>query len=213
MALFERISNTISAAGKDGLSKAKEIKDTAKINVDIKEREGSIQRMYRELGKAYYQDHKDDPAPEYSQVFAIKAAFEEIGELKASKDEIRGIKRCENCGKIISSEAKFCSGCGAKVAEEEKVSEGEAEEKAEEKAEDIADDAESAVKETADEAFRKAQEAKEAAKEAASDTREFIRDAADKAEDLARDAAHKVEDAAKDIAQKVEDFIDKKAED
>lgn len=209
MALFERISNTISAAGKDGLSKAKEIKDTAKINVDIKEREGSIQRMYRELGKAYYQDHKDDPAPEYSQVFAIKAAFEEIGELKASKDEIRGIKRCENCGKIISSEAKFCSGCGAKVAEEEKVSEGEAEEKAE----DIADDAESAVKETADEAFRKAQEAKEAAKEAASDTREFIRDAADKAEDLARDAAHKVEDAAKDIAQKVEDFIDKKAED
>lgn len=118
MALFNKISNTISAAGKDGLNKAKEFKDTAKITVDIKEREGAIQRMYRELGKAYYHDHKDDKAPAYDQVFAIKAAFEEIGELKANKDEIRGIKRCSCCGNIVSQEAKFCANCGAKCEEE-----------------------------------------------------------------------------------------------
>lgn len=117
MAFFNKLSNTISAAGKDGLSKAKEIKDTAKISVDIKEREGAIQRMYVELGKAYYRDHKCDSAPEYDQILAIKAAFEEIQELKASKDDIRGIRRCPSCGAVISQEAKFCASCGVKCEE------------------------------------------------------------------------------------------------
>ena len=86
--------------------------------MDIKEREGAIQKMYRELGKAYFQDHKDDETAEYDQVLAIKAAFEEIGELKASKDEIRGIKRCKECGNPVSQEAKFCANCGAKCEAE-----------------------------------------------------------------------------------------------
>lgn len=114
MAFFDKISNTISAAGKDGLNKAKELKDTAKITMDIKEREGAIQRMYRELGKAYYHDHKEDESPEYEQIRAIKAAFEEIGELKANKDDIRGIRRCPSCGNPVSQEANFCASCGAK---------------------------------------------------------------------------------------------------
>lgn len=118
MAFFDKLSNTISAAGKDGLNRAKELKDTAKITMDIKEREGAIQKMYRELGKAYFQDHKDDETAEYDQVLAIKAAFEEIGELKASKDEIRGIKRCKECGNPVSQEAKFCANCGAKCETE-----------------------------------------------------------------------------------------------
>ena len=121
MAFFDKLGNTISAAGKDGINKAREWKDTAKISVDIKEREGAIQKMYRELGKAYYRDHKDDEAPDYEQIAAIKAAFEEIGELKANKDEIRGIRRCPECGQIMSREANFCSNCGAKCEAAETV--------------------------------------------------------------------------------------------
>ena len=41
--------------------------------------------MYQDLGQAYYHAHKDDENPEYEQVEEIKAAFEEIGELKARK--------------------------------------------------------------------------------------------------------------------------------
>ena len=114
MELFEKISSTISAAGKDGLNKAKEWTDTAKIMIDIKEREGAIYRLYRELGRAYFEDHKDDAAPEYSQIIAINAALEEIEQLKSNKDEIRGVRRCSKCGRIISSQAKFCAECGAK---------------------------------------------------------------------------------------------------
>ena len=93
MAFFDKLGNTISAAGKTGLSKAKEIKDTAKITLDIQEREGAIRKLYQDLGQAYYHAHKDDENPEYEQVEEIKAAFEEIGELKAAKDGIRGIRR------------------------------------------------------------------------------------------------------------------------
>ena len=98
MAFFDKLGNTISAAGKTGLSKAKEIKDTAKITLDIQEREGAIRKLYQDLGQAYYHAHKDDENPEYEQVEEIKAAFEEIGELKAAKDGIRGIRRCPECG-------------------------------------------------------------------------------------------------------------------
>ncbi len=143
MDFFSKLGNTISAAGKDGLGKAKELKDTAKISVDIKEREGAIQKMYRELGKAYYHEHKNDTECEYAdRLEAIKATFEEIGELKAMKDEIRGIKRCPSCGQPVAAKAKFCENCGAKCEEEAVECEVvEDEECADETAEDIAEEA------------------------------------------------------------------------
>lgn len=132
MAFLDKLTNTLSAAGKDGLNKAKELKDTAKLSMDIKEREGAIQKYYRELGKAYYQDHKGDLSPEYEQVSEIRAAFEEIGELKATKDDVRGIKRCSSCGSVVTPGAKFCPNCGEKCEtepprEEESAKEPEAE--------------------------------------------------------------------------------------
>ncbi|MCC8030029.1 MAG: zinc ribbon domain-containing protein [Lachnospiraceae bacterium] len=133
MDFFNKLGSSISSAGKDGLNKAKEMKDSAKISLDIKDRENTIQKMYRELGKTYYQDHKDDISPEYGdRIAAIKAAFEEIGELKSNLDDVRGIHRCPHCGKAISPEAKFCPSCGEKCEEvvECEVVEDETEESA-----------------------------------------------------------------------------------
>lgn len=115
---FEYLGSTISAAGKDGVNKAKELRDAAKLSMDIKERENSIRKMFIELGKAYYHDHKNDEDPEFDLVLAIRAAYEEIGELKASKDEIRGVRRCVCCGSIVAKDAKFCANCGAKCEDE-----------------------------------------------------------------------------------------------
>lgn len=125
MDFFDKLSNTISAAGKDGLNKAKELKDTAKITMDIKEREGAIQRLYGELGKAYYQEHKEDEHPEYIQISAIKNAFAEIDRLKAEKDEVQGIHRCPSCGNPVPPEARFCSNCGASCKIEPEFMDGE----------------------------------------------------------------------------------------
>ena len=125
MAFFDKLGNTISAAGKDGLNKAKELKDTTKLKLSIKEREGLIQKLYRDLGKAYYEAHKDDEESEYQEIADIRAAFAEIGELRADHDAIRGVKRCGECGAIVSQEANFCFNCGAKCEDEAEVVECE----------------------------------------------------------------------------------------
>ncbi len=112
--ILRQISSTVTEAGREGLEKAKELRDSAKITLEIRDRETSIQKAYRELGKAYYQDHKNDEEPDYDQVAYIKAAFEEIGELNANKDEVRGIRRCSECGEPIPNGASFCPNCGKK---------------------------------------------------------------------------------------------------
>lgn len=155
MDFIKGLGNTISSASRDGLSKAKEMRDSAKISFDIRERENAIRRMYRDLGKAYYQDHKDDISSEYrDRITAISAAFEEIGELKASLDEVRGIRRCPACGKIISPEAKFCAECGEKCEEEvvecEVVEDDEEDTVGSATAEDMEDTAGSAAGDTED---------------------------------------------------------------
>lgn len=137
MDFFDKLGNTISAAGKTGLSKAKEIKDTARITLDIQEREGAIRKLYQNLGQAYYQAHKDDENPEYEQIAEIRAAFEEIGELKSAKDDIRGIRRCPECGGAVADSANFRSNCGAKCEKPEpEVYEGEVVDSEEEAAEE-----------------------------------------------------------------------------
>ena len=127
MAFFDKLGNTISAAGKTGLSKAKEIKDTAKITLDIQEREGAIRKLYQDLGQAYYHAHKDDENPEYEQVEEIKAAFEEIGELKAAKDGIRGIRRCPEPevyeGEVVDAEEEAAEESTETETEDEPVAE------------------------------------------------------------------------------------------
>ena len=140
MAFFDKLGNTISAAGKTGLSKAKEIKDTAKITLDIQEREGAIRKLYQDLGQAYYHAHKDDENPEYEQV-------EEI------KDGIRGIRRCPECGSAVADDANFCASCGAKCEKPEpEVYEGEVVDSEEEAAEESTE-TETEDEPVADEAF------------------------------------------------------------
>ncbi len=159
--LLNKIGSTVTEAGKEGLEKAKELRDTAVISLEIRDREASIRKAYRELGRAYFQDHRNDEEPVYDQIVFIKAAFEEIGELKATKDDIRGIRRCPECGEAILSGAHFCPNCGKRYEEPEDEDD---EEVAEPEEEPVAKE-EKAEKEPAKEPEEKpAKEAKSTAK-------------------------------------------------
>lgn len=143
---FEKVGNTITSTGKDGINKAKDVKDTVKIQMDIKDKESEVTKMYRDLGKAYYQAYKDNETQEFDQVLAINAAFEEITQLKASLDSLKGIKRCPSCGNQVATDAKFCPECGANCETPAEEVEGDVvEETAEEEAaEETAQEAEEA---------------------------------------------------------------------
>ena len=60
---FEDMKNKIVSAGKEVGDKAKEASSTAKIRLDIRSKEDFLQKQYAELGKLYYEAHKEEEVP------------------------------------------------------------------------------------------------------------------------------------------------------
>lgn len=122
MDFFSKLGETISATGKDVTQKAKDLTGLAKLNIDLKAKEDFIQHQYTEVGKQYYELHKDDVEPLFEEINLIAETFKEIEQLKAEMIELRGQKKCFNCGAVMDLDAIFCNRCGTKydsVFEEE----------------------------------------------------------------------------------------------
>lgn len=95
MEFFDKLSETIVSAGKDVGQKAKDVSGIAKLKMDIRSKEDFVEKQYAELGKAYYEKHKDE---ESAEVFKLQGAVE-----------------CPKCGAKMPQGAAFCSSCGTKM--------------------------------------------------------------------------------------------------
>lgn len=115
MGLFDDVKNTVVGMGKDISKSAKDTTDIAKIRMEVKKKEGIIENLYRAIGQAYFEQHKDDEEPGFPQVTEIKTALAEIAALEAEEKTIKGVVICPNCGATISSTAAFCGTCGQKL--------------------------------------------------------------------------------------------------
>ena len=67
MDFFDRMGEKLVIAGKDVTQKAKDLSGTAKLNFDIKAKEDFIEKQYAQIGKLYYEDHKEEPHGPYGQ--------------------------------------------------------------------------------------------------------------------------------------------------
>ena len=125
MEFFEKLGDTIVNVGKDVTQKAKDVSGIAKLKLDIKSKEDFIKEQYIELGKIYYEMHKDEPTEEQAHFGQIKEALEEIERMKLQILELKGARKCPDCGAEAADTAEYCSVCGAKltVVMEENVSE------------------------------------------------------------------------------------------
>lgn len=65
-----------------------------------------LDKLYMELGKAYYEGAFEDPLPQ------LLPLFEKITLAKNPPEP--EITRCPNCGKEVGA-ANFCGNCGTKV--------------------------------------------------------------------------------------------------
>ncbi len=115
MELWNKLGETIATAGRDVSQMAKDLSGTAKLNLDIRAKEDFIQKQYAEIGKMYYDAHKDDPETPYEQILTINEAFAAIAQMKKELLEIKGAKQCPKCGAQMAEDAGFCSSCGAKL--------------------------------------------------------------------------------------------------
>ena len=123
MEFFDKLGETLMTAGRDVSQKAKELSGAAKLNLDIKAKEDFVQKQYAEIGRQYYEAHKDDASTEFEQFASIREALESIEQMKKDLLELKGAKACPQCGAKMSEDAAFCSECGASLtpAEEPEV--------------------------------------------------------------------------------------------
>lgn len=142
MELFDRLGDTIVSVSKDATQKAKDISDLARIRMEIRSKQDYLNKLFLEIGKIYYDAHKDDEEKEFKeQMLLVKDAQEVIEELNQQLGQIKGMVRCAACGQDMPMEADYCSKCGRKLVKPEK-------ETAE--AEDVSDTDDASAQESSD---------------------------------------------------------------
>lgn len=96
MSLWNDISEKIGAGSKVVADKAKELSQLAALKAQVVSCDSVILKNYKDLGKAYYEAHKDDEAFEYAEFMAAikeqmdkKALLnEQIEEFKATGADV-----------------------------------------------------------------------------------------------------------------------------
>ena len=107
MDFFDRMGEKLVTAGKDVTQKAKDLSGTAKLN---------FEKQYAQIGKLYYEDHKEEADGAYGQQMqAIAEAFAAIDHMKEEVLKIKGARQCPQCGATVPEDTEFCGKCGAKL--------------------------------------------------------------------------------------------------
>ena len=120
MELFDKLGDTIVSVSKDATQKAKDISDLARIRMEICSKQDYLNKLFLEIGKIYYDAHKDDEEKEFKeQMLLIKDVQEVLEELNQQSGQIKGMVKCIACGKEMPMDADFCSKCGTKLVKPE----------------------------------------------------------------------------------------------
>ena len=113
MDFFDKVGDVITSTGKDVVKKAKDIAEAANLKSQISCQERIIDEAYVEIGKAYYEVHKDEENHMYmEQCATISDAMEKISQLNDELVRLKGSRICPKCG---NENALFCSNCGTKL--------------------------------------------------------------------------------------------------
>ena len=127
MDFFDSLGKKLASAGKDMADKTKELTDTARIKMEIKNKEDYIQQQYAKIGQQYYETHCNEIQDEYPQMTIIRNTFLEIEKLKKELMDVKGTVECPNCHQMVDATASFCHNCGAKLVKPVVVDEPTAE--------------------------------------------------------------------------------------
>jgi len=116
MAIFEQIGKRLTDAGQGATQQAKNFAEITRLNGVISDKEKRISQIYTEIGRSYYEEHKDDPQAEgLEHIAEINGLNAEILQCRESIKLIKGVTKCPNCGADVPLNAVFCNACGAKI--------------------------------------------------------------------------------------------------
>ncbi len=112
MAFFEDIGKKLTDVGQNVARQTKNFSDITQLNSSISDSEKRISQLFIQLGKEYYENHKDE---ENEVISEISRLYTQIFECREKIKQIKGVTKCESCGADVPLESAFCNSCGAKV--------------------------------------------------------------------------------------------------
>lgn len=120
MELIDTIVKTISGVSQTTIKKGKDVKNIAKLNLTISDEERKIDRNYMEIGRLFYEMHKDDCEKEFAElIVSIDESKEKIKQCNEEIKELKGIIKCPGCDAEIMGNLAYCPHCGFKIEQEE----------------------------------------------------------------------------------------------
>ncbi len=120
MAFWDQVKDTVSKSSKTVSEKTKQFTTIAKLNVSISNEESSLKEAYMNIGRKYYELHKEDlNSPYYEELQAIRQGLDRIHNYKEQIKELKGMSFCSNCGENIPKDSRFCNHCGFQNKQQE----------------------------------------------------------------------------------------------
>lgn len=71
MDFFSKLGDAITETGRDVSQKVSEMTGIAKLNMEIRSKEDFVQKQYTQIGKQYYEMHKEDQEPFFEEMKLI----------------------------------------------------------------------------------------------------------------------------------------------
>lgn len=178
--MFEDFRKKLAKFGQSAMKKTGEVAEIASLQTRVMGKKKKINDELLELGKKYYEAHKDESVEFTERIASVNTLYTEI---EALENEIKTLK--------------------------EKLPSGEMQEAAEEVVNDIKDAATEMADSFKEAVSGTAEEVKEAAEEAVDDAEEAVEEAADDVEEASEDSTETAaEEAEETVETAAEEAVD-----
>lgn len=118
MSFFDDLGKNITTKGQAASAAVKEKTEIIKINNAISAQKARQNDVFTEIGKVYYEMHKEDENIEESLVSLVdqvKSFDKQIEQLNLELDAYKKTVVCPICGKEVEKTMAFCGNCGNKL--------------------------------------------------------------------------------------------------
>lgn len=140
---FDKLTANVTNVSRIGIQKAKNMSEASSLGSEQKSEKRNIQNQYAEIGRLYYEQHKNDPDAQYpEQIASIIASEKRIEELDAQIAAVRAREPelvevpdtapapqpkpaapvgdptsmvCMQCGSTYGTDVKTCAVCKSEL--------------------------------------------------------------------------------------------------
>lgn len=124
MDIFDKVKDKITETSQTVVQKTRETTETMRLNNAVKAYEKELESQLLRIGTKFYAEQKDNCPSQYSELFEKATKIQNlIDENRAQIELLSNTAICNNCGKKVDGESKFCIYCGSKLDRKEEAEE------------------------------------------------------------------------------------------